>query len=219
MSAQVNNLPTSPVGAQKRSARTVMIIDDDPAIVQVLQHVVAHMGLDSACADRWADAIEVIEDRQPDLVLLDVRMPSVDGPTLLAYLRDQGMDVPVFIVSASIDEINLGDLRRLGVKQFVPKPFSVARLEALIEEELAEASHRQIEGSGGGATRVRRGPERPPGSSRRKRNLRMMGLLAVACLVVTGFVLVGHLLVRSNTMSAFRSALDDSLKEQSRLAH
>lgn len=115
---------------------TVLIVDDDPIITETIKHLLKRMDVGSRCASQWAEAIDALEHAPPDLVLLDVRMPNVDGPTLLEFIRESGNDVPVVIVSGSLNEVDLGRLRELGVIRFVPKPFSVEQLRGIIEDQL-----------------------------------------------------------------------------------
>ena len=118
----------------------VLIVDDDPLISQTIRHLLKLMDLESRVASQWAEAMDALERDKPDLVLLDMRMPNVDGPTLLEFIRENGYDVPVVVVSASLGEVDLDHLRELGVKRFVPKPFSIEQLRGIIEEQLEISS-------------------------------------------------------------------------------
>ena len=119
--------------------KSVLIVDDDPLITQTLQHLLKRMELKVLSASQWAEAMDAVEHGEPDLILLDMHMPNVDGPTLLEFIRESGHVVPVVVVSASLHEVDLDHLRELGVKRFVPKPFSAEDLRGIIEEQLGLA--------------------------------------------------------------------------------
>ena len=120
--------------------KTVLIVDDDPIVTETIRHILKHMNVGSASASQWAEAIDALEHTSPDLVLLDIRMPNVDGPTFLEFVPERGHDVPVVVVSASLSGVDLDRLRELGVVRFVPKPFSVEQLRGIIEDHLQLSS-------------------------------------------------------------------------------
>lgn len=74
------SLRTSAISSRDK---TVLIIDDDSTVTEAIKHLLKHMDIGSASASQWAEAIDALEHLSPDLVLLDMRMPNVDGPTLL----------------------------------------------------------------------------------------------------------------------------------------
>ncbi len=212
-------------------AGTVLVVDDDPLVLlQALQHLLSRMGLNGVCASQWATAMEAIERENPDLILLDVRMPTVDGPTMLSFLREQGVDAPVFIVSASLDEIDLNDMRALGVLQFVPKPFSVERLKTLIEEELRNACVSESVGVGTSRRSGSKPGHRPVSSSRsvmgrrwkpkwgrRKQTLRHLLVVGIACLSMSIVFLFVHFVFNSGAILALREAIHQNLRAQTEM--
>lgn len=214
-----------------QTAGTVLVVDDDPLVLQALQHMLTRMGLHGVCASQWATAIEAIERECPDLILLDVHMPSVDGPTLLAFLREQGVDVPAFIVSASLDEIDLDEMRSMGVRQFVPKPFSIECLQSLILEELRVGE--RVEGTT--SDTPEKAGEAEPGSvpvsssrrvlgrrwrpkwGRRKQTLRQLIIVGVVCLGMSAVFLFAHFMVNSGRILALRNVIHQNLRAQTEM--
>ena len=194
--------------------------------------MLSRMGLHGVCASQWATAIEAVERECPDLILLDVQMPSVDGPTLLAFLREQGVDVPAFIVSASLDEIDLDRMRSMGVRQFVPKPFSIERLQSLISEELRAEGRVQstTHDSPKKAGESEPGVPVPVSSShrllgrrwrpkwgRRKQTLRQLIIVGVVCLGMSAVFLFAHFIVNSGTILALRNVIHQNLRAQTEM--
>ena len=120
----------------EKKAKRVLVVDDETTIVQVLERILTANGYEALSATHWTDAMDRLEHDQPDLVLLDLAMPHVDGCSLFEFIRDQGYDIPVIVVSAHItDEVAKG-LRALGVSAIVWKPFGVSEILAEVERAI-----------------------------------------------------------------------------------
>ncbi|WP_042397373.1 response regulator transcription factor [Streptacidiphilus carbonis] len=114
----------------------VLVIDDDPGIRQLLISALAFAGFDVDAAGDLAEALAQVARRPPDVIVLDVMLPRVDGFEILQLLRDRGITVPVlFLTARDAVEDRVRGLR-LGGDDYVTKPFSVvevgARLQALL---------------------------------------------------------------------------------------
>jgi DNA-binding NarL/FixJ family response regulator len=84
--------------------------------------------------------MEAIGRQQPDLVLLDLKMPTIDGPSMLEFIRKEGLDVSVIIVSGFVTDQVAADLSKLGVSAFVGKPFRAAEILKEVEKAIASSS-------------------------------------------------------------------------------
>lgn len=121
-----------------------LVVDDDPAIREALERGLRLEGFTVRVASGGADALEQVDQRRPDLVVLDVTMPDVDGIAVVRKLRADGVDVPVCILSArsEIDERVAG--LQAGADDYLIKPFAlpelVARLHALLRRSPSGAS-------------------------------------------------------------------------------
>lgn len=229
------NSPTDPLlRTPTTSARdkTVLIIDDDPIITQTIRHLLKHMNVGSASASQWAEAIDALEHASPDLVLLDIRMPNVDGPTLLEFVRESGSDVPVVVVSALLNEVDLDRLRELGVVHFVPKPFSAEQLRGIIEDQLQLS--RPGAGNADEGARKSRGEDEPtktvavsstrsilggrwkPKAGPRRHKKKQFWTIAIIC-VGLWIAVLGAKLILAET--DFLSAIEQSLRSQSEMSH
>lgn len=115
--------------------RTILIVDDDPHIRQLLVFAFNKAGLDTAEAGDGEAALAAVQMQQPDLVVLDINMPRMDGLEVCRRLRAQG-DVPIFFLSSRDDEIDRVLGIELGADDYVVKPFSprevVARSMAIL---------------------------------------------------------------------------------------
>lgn len=115
--------------------RTILVVDDDPHIRQLLVFAFGKAGLDTLEAQDGEEAIARVEANAPDLVILDINMPRMDGLEVCRRLRAAG-DVPILFLSSRDDEIDRVLGIELGGDDYVVKPFSprevVARSMAIL---------------------------------------------------------------------------------------
>lgn len=104
----------------------ILYVDDDPDIREVALIALELDGLLEvrACAS-GADALQVAPDYQPALILLDVMMPLMDGPTTLSHLRadPRTAAIPVVFITARTQSPEIAQLKQLGALGVIPKPF------------------------------------------------------------------------------------------------
>ena len=115
--------------------RTILVVDDDPHIRQLLVFAFGKAGLDTIEAQDGEDALAQVAAHAPDLVILDINMPRMDGLEVCRRLRAQG-DVPILFLSSRDEEIDRVLGIELGGDDYVVKPFSprevVARAMAIL---------------------------------------------------------------------------------------
>lgn len=106
---------------------TILVVDDEPDIVDLLSLALREEGFGIRVARDGAEALACCREDRPDLILLDLAMPGVDGPTFIARYRAEAADpAPIVIVSAL--EQGESEARRLGVAAFTAKPFNLGEL-------------------------------------------------------------------------------------------
>jgi CheY-like chemotaxis protein len=103
--------------ATPESTPTVLVVEDEPAVREVVVDLLQDEGFAVREASDGLQAIDELEADNIDLVLSDVRMPRLDGPSLARRLRGGGLAVPVVLMSAVAVEVDLPGVR------FLPKPF------------------------------------------------------------------------------------------------
>ncbi|HEY7033323.1 MAG TPA: response regulator [Thermomicrobiales bacterium] len=106
--------------------RTILVVDDDRPIADVLADLLCDEGYDVRTAYDGQAALREFEREPVDLILSDVSMPRLDGPALIRQLRARGRAVPVILMSAVYQDVDLP-----GV-EFVPKPFDVGQVADLV---------------------------------------------------------------------------------------
>jgi two-component system OmpR family response regulator len=115
--------------------RTILVADDDPHIRQLLVFALAKAGLDTIEAADGEAALAAVAAHRPDLLVLDINMPRMDGIEVCRRLRAAG-DLPILFLSSRDDEIDRVLGIELGADDYVTKPFSprevVARVMAIL---------------------------------------------------------------------------------------
>jgi DNA-binding response OmpR family regulator len=116
----------------------VLIVDDEPNIVTSLEFVMARRGYVTQVARNGEEALAAVESFHPDLVLLDVMLPKVDGYEVAQRLRDRGWnDLRIIMLTAKGRETEVAKGTAVGADLYVTKPFStrelVDRVAALLE--------------------------------------------------------------------------------------
>lgn len=118
-----------------RGVRRILIVDDEPSIAQILADFFSVEGYEVRSAAHGLEALEHVAAAAPDLILLDVMMPHLDGPGTLARLKaDAGWKtIPVVMMSAARPPDDLE-----GFTAFVEKPFDMDRLLELVDRLVSE---------------------------------------------------------------------------------
>ena len=118
---QTQNLGIDLDETLKRNKK-VLIIDDDPDTIELMKRILRLADFDVASARTGSDAVTIAEKIQPDIILLDLMMPEVDGRLTLKNLRET-THAPVIVVSALVDKANIVDLLNRGSDDYITKPF------------------------------------------------------------------------------------------------
>jgi len=115
--------------------KTILIVDDDENINNMLFEVLEKEGFRVMRAFSGSEALLVLEQKKPDLILLDLMLPGVCGEDVFKKIRD----IPVIVVSAKIDIENKVNLLLGGAADYVTKPFDIRELVARIKLQLKNA--------------------------------------------------------------------------------
>ncbi|MFB9313931.1 response regulator transcription factor [Nocardioides plantarum] len=117
----------------------VLIIEDDARIRPLLMRSLDERGYAVASASTGLEGLQLAVDTKPDLVILDLGLPDVDGTQVLAMLRAVS-DVPVIVASARDDDPTLVGCLDAGADDYVVKPYTTAQLEARIRAVMRRAA-------------------------------------------------------------------------------
>lgn len=109
----------------------ILIVDDEPLLIRLLEHLLRLWGFEVKSATNGREALELVRAHPFELVLSDVMMPVMDGPSLLAALQDEPDPPPVVFLTGYGDQSDLA-LRTSGAKQVVGKPVAPAALLGVV---------------------------------------------------------------------------------------
>ena len=108
----------------------ILLVDDDEDILDLLEYNLTNEGYIVQTALNGKKAIEVANEFIPDLIILDVMMPEMDGYELSRTLRQRGFDGPIVAVTAAVIGDETEKLKEAGVDVVLAKPISMSRLKA-----------------------------------------------------------------------------------------
>ena len=133
--------------------KTILIVDDEQKIVDLLVHNLKKEGYETIEANDGQTAIEIALEKRPNLILLDVMLPRVDGLSVCKKIKNT-YNVPILMISAKDDELDKIVGLELGADDYITKPFSVRevvarvkanlrKVEANIEEQVAAQKNQE----------------------------------------------------------------------------
>src|SRR5215212_8345693 len=128
----------------------VLIVDDEPFNVDYLEQELEDLDYDILTAVNGREALDKIESERPDLVLLDIMMPVMDGFAVLSRLKADAVlrDIPVIVISAANDLESVVKGIQQGAEDYLPKPFEPtllhARISASLEKKSLRDQHRKL---------------------------------------------------------------------------
>jgi two-component system KDP operon response regulator KdpE len=123
----------------------VLVVDDEPPIRKLLRVGLGTQDYTIVEASNARTAVEQVRAEQPDLILLDLGLPDMAGHDLLRQWRDEGLDLPVVILSSRTDEAGIVKALELGADDYVTKPFGMNELVARIRVALRHRLQQQGE--------------------------------------------------------------------------
>jgi len=123
----------------------ILVVDDEPPIRKLLRLGLGTEGYDVSEAGNAKAAIEEVRQEKPDLILLDLGLPDMPGHDLLARWREEGLELPVVILSSRTDETGIVKALELGADDYVTKPFGMKELVARIRVALRHKLQQQGE--------------------------------------------------------------------------
>ena len=114
----------------------ILVVDDESDVRELLSKFLTRRGYEVNTASDGMAAIEAIHDSRPDIVLLDIRLPKIDGLSVLQRLRDESENVAIITMSGVADEDTARRSLELGAADFITKPFNLPYLETSLLAKL-----------------------------------------------------------------------------------
>ncbi len=119
--------------------KKILVVDDDPYILMSLEFLMKKNGYDVMVARNGTEALEIVEKQLPDVVLLDIMMPDVDGYEICKHIKASKKlkDAKVVFMSAKTKEADIRKGYDLGASLYITKPFSTREMIKQIKELMA----------------------------------------------------------------------------------
>lgn len=118
----------------------ILLVDDEDSIRRLVENMLTSAGYEFAYADDGASALGAVERERPDLVIMDVMMPKIDGFAACREIRRRGITVPIIFLSAKGDIVDKGVGFQAGGDDYMVKPFDPRELLMHIEAQLRRAN-------------------------------------------------------------------------------
>jgi len=129
---------------------TILVVDDEPDIQELVRFNLEREGYDIILADTGEDALELAKSKQPQLIVLDLMLPGLDGLDVCKILRHdvKTQNIPIVMLSAKSQESDIVSGLELGADDYVTKPFSskvlVARIRRLLNRRIEQSLDRKV---------------------------------------------------------------------------
>ena len=120
-------------------SKRVLVVDDEKNIIDILKYNLVKSGYETVCAYDGAEGLKLARSSDPDLILLDVMLPCMDGFEVCRTLRREGNNVPIIMITAREEETDKVLGLELGADDYVTKPFSVRELMARVGSNIRRA--------------------------------------------------------------------------------
>lgn len=136
--AAPSSLPSPSGGGKHKPSGTqepasILIVDDDPTVRELLTSFLTQRGYQVRTAPDGLVALTAVQQAAPQLIVLDIYLPGMNGVTLLRELRARQFTGTVIVLSGSTEETLLDAMLKLGVVELIPKPFDLERLALAIQ--------------------------------------------------------------------------------------
>jgi DNA-binding response OmpR family regulator len=117
--------PRPDAGQEQPASRSVLVVDDNPEIRGLLQRFLDKKGFSSVTASTGEEALEKLGTRPAQAVLLDIRLPGIDGLATLKRIREMSSAIRVIMITGVGDENNASEALRLGAAEYIVKPIDL----------------------------------------------------------------------------------------------
>lgn len=123
--------------------KSILVVEDDPNIQEALRYSLEKENYNLILADDGNLALQLAKDQKPDLILLDLMLPGIDGLAVCKGIRSEN-DVPIIMLTAKTEEIDKVLGLELGADDYITKPFSMRELIARIKIQLRHSISKEI---------------------------------------------------------------------------
>ena len=119
-----------------RGQPRILVVDDEPDLLELLELTLSRMGLDTVCAQTVGEAVALLDKEPFDLCLTDMRLPDGEGLRVVEHITQKGLDVPVAVITAFGSAENAVAALKAGAFDYLAKPVALEQLRALVKQAL-----------------------------------------------------------------------------------
>jgi CheY-like chemotaxis protein len=123
-----------------KSMKKILIIEDEKNIILLLKMFLEHDGFEVFTAGNGFDGIKIAQESNPDLILLDIVLPGINGYLVCKNLKEdeKTKDIPIIVISARTSKDDIEKIFSFGAQYYIAKPFSLPQIKQLILKYLQE---------------------------------------------------------------------------------
>jgi signal transduction histidine kinase len=125
-------------------AARLLVVDDEPSIVDILQEFLGSMGYDIQIARSGEDALRRLGELQPDVVITDINLPGISGLDVMREAKQRDGEVAVIVLTGHVSAASAIDALRQGAYDYVTKPFDLEEVQKIVERAIANRRLRAI---------------------------------------------------------------------------
>ena len=118
--------------------KKILIVDDETGIVEEVKAYFEEVGYRVETADSGKDGLRILRRMKPDLVILDIKLPDMNGLEILRASKESMPQTKVIVMTGYVDQNLIDEAERLGRDAFLPKPFDLAHLEDEVDHLLSD---------------------------------------------------------------------------------
>ena len=119
-----------------RGQPRILVVDDEPDLLELLELTLSRMGLDTICAQTVGEAVQLLDKEPFELCLTDMRLPDGEGLRVVEHITQKGLDVPVAVITAFGSAENAVAALKAGAFDYLAKPVALEQLRALVKQAL-----------------------------------------------------------------------------------
>ncbi len=116
--------------------QAILVVEDDNTIRELVEMILSQAGYQVTTAEDGREGLELLRRARPDLILLDIAMPGIDGLEVLNRIRQRGFSMPVLMMTANSSAQVVRDVMALGGNGYLLKPFEPEELVARVKKAL-----------------------------------------------------------------------------------
>ncbi len=113
--------------------KTILIVDDAPEVREMLNDFLTMQQFGTLQAENGAEAMKIVGESHPDLAIVDIEMPQMNGLEFARWASDAFPEIPIIIISAYLEKYSLEFIKNLGVKKVLRKPLDLRQLKEEID--------------------------------------------------------------------------------------